>query len=168
MYYSNTFDSQITSWTGTNASVALATSEFRTGSGSLKITMSGTATGKGTYTTYSMGSGTQLIMKLFVKGDSTSSGKFVKAFIQCDGNASVRNSVPVKLSSSSWSEIWVTSCLPSTGTVTIGVQGVNLGTTDNVYVDDLTLDSYFTPVMTVKGRSIFKNGVKKYFRGMGY
>jgi len=106
--------------------------------------------------------------KCWVCGDATSAGKFVYALIKCEADGTIQFSVPVKLQNGVFVEILIHYRIPTTGAVTVQVQGRNLASGEIYYVDDVYNDLYVLPSFTTYGRHIRKDGNRITFRGYNH
>src|SRR5258708_9460747 len=161
------FESGITGWSGSNATVTAASSPVRTGTGSLKVNVTA-ATGSTSFTLFSQNSGQRIYFDIWVLGDISSTGKFVRAQITCNGDSTTQDTVRYKLSSTIWTRMRCSIFINTTGTVTITVKGTNLANGDNFYLDDGYVDFVTNPTTTTSNRRFYYNGVETYLRCCNY
>jgi hypothetical protein len=156
------FDTSTDGWLVSGSGTVIRdTSAFHTGVASLKLTNGSSGQTAATHT-FTATAGVRYLLRVWVKG---AAGKFVNAKLS-DGVTAL-TSVPVKLSSTEWREIVVTM-IPASTNLVLWVEGVDLAAADVMWIDDVSVSTVTTPVMTVKGRSIFKNGAPKRWRGMNH
>lgn len=104
-------------------------------------------------------------VRAMIKGDSTSSGKFVQLGIS-NGTSYTQLSQPVMLSTS-YQEIM--AIVPAAGTnLTLSITGVDTVSGNNITVQYVEVVTIKTPVVTTSGRQILKNGVPVRYRGMNH
>lgn len=152
-------------WAGTNATVTVDSGTSRSGTDSLKVHQTGSPQASASVSD-TVTSGNNWLHRVWVKGDGTSAGHFVQAFITDVTGAFTQVSVPVKLSAS-WQEIW--ALVPSTGTmVNLGVQGVDLASGMNFWIDDASASTVSVPAMTTNFETVLKNGIPTHWTGVGY
>lgn len=158
------FLSGITGWTPSNGSIAHDMGEKHFGANSLRLTASNSSA-KVEYTTASVAAGLHKLVKIFVKSNTQAAGKFIRVKITANGDASTQDTVALKLSSTQWKELWCSYTIPSTGTLKIGIESVDLASGDIVYITHVSDATVELPAMTVSGRDILYNGVPVYLRG---
>lgn len=159
------FEADTEGWTPTGtATISRDASIKHTSAASLRV-VNGATGQSGASATYTGTVGLTYTLKLWVLGDATSTGKFIQAKIG-DGTTT-QLSVPVKLSSTVWKEVWATFKAAGT-TITLAIVGFDLGASHNVWIDDATITAVSTPIMGTLGRVIIKNGLPKRWRGVNH
>lgn len=168
MIYSTDFGTDIGGWNQYGAStLSWIASVGRRGLGALAF-QTFSDVWAGTYVDVgSVADGTLLLLKIRVKAGSTGAGQFVQAAIKEETDNETNYSVPVKLSADAWQEIWVTHKVTGTQHITVHVAGFDYSN-GIFYVDDVELNTYVTPVMSVSGRTILKDGATMTLRGINY
>jgi hypothetical protein len=161
------FEKGITGYTGITATLSQDGSVFRGGAKSLKAVVSA-STGGVSYTLPSQTSGKRIFFDVYVKGDATSAGKFVRGKITTNGDAATQDTVKYKLSSTVWTRIRCSKYIATTGTVTLTIQGVDLANTNIFYLDDIYVDFVSTPVIRTQNRRFYYNNTNVFLRCANY
>src|SRR6185503_9010429 len=115
-----TFASGITGWTATNGSAAHETSVTHLGANSLRLTAS-SSSAKVEYTTASVTSGLHKLVEIYVKGNASAVGKFIRSKITANGDATTQDTWALKLTAD-WQKLWCSYTIPATGTLKFGVE----------------------------------------------